>query len=49
LPKIVKLAETGTFDLTAAVSKIYNLEDADKAYQDLNRGSIIGRAVVKIA
>lgn len=49
LPKIVKLAETGTFNLTAAVSKVYNFEEADKAYQDLNQGSIIGRAVVKIA
>ncbi|KAK9732940.1 hypothetical protein RND81_04G033000 [Saponaria officinalis] len=49
LPKIVKLAETGTFDLKAAVSKVYDFEEADKAYQDLNQGSIIGRAVVKIA
>lgn len=49
LPKIVKLAETGTFNLSSAVSKIYEFEEADKAYQDLNGGSIIGRAVVNIA
>ncbi|KAH9625164.1 hypothetical protein KSS87_008766 [Heliosperma pusillum] len=49
LPKIVKLAETGTFDLKAAVSKVYNFEEANKAYQDLSEGTIIGRAVVNIA
>ncbi|XP_074311381.1 uncharacterized protein LOC141647183 [Silene latifolia] len=49
LPKIVKLAETGTFDLKAAVSKVYNFEEANKAYQDLSEGTIIGRAVVDIA
>lgn len=49
LPKIVKLAETGTFSLSSAVSKIYDFEEADKAYKDLSQGSIIGRAVVNIA
>ncbi|KAL9235221.1 hypothetical protein vseg_010002 [Gypsophila vaccaria] len=49
LPKIVKLAETGTFNLSAAVSKVYDFEEADKAYQDLSQGSIIGRAVVNIS
>lgn len=49
LPKIVKLAETGTFSLSSAVSKIYDFEETDKAYQDLSQGSIIGRAVINIA
>ncbi|KAL9248799.1 Succinate-semialdehyde dehydrogenase (acetylating)-like protein [Drosera capensis] len=49
LPKLIKLAETGTFNLTAAVSRKYDFEDAGKAYEDLNKGSIIGRAVVDIA
>ena len=49
LPKIVKLAETGAFSLNSAVSRIYNFEEADSAYQDLGLGSIIGRAVVNIA
>uniref|UniRef100_A0A803MVV3 Enoyl reductase (ER) domain-containing protein n=1 Tax=Chenopodium quinoa TaxID=63459 RepID=A0A803MVV3_CHEQI len=48
LPKIVKLAETGAFNLSSAVSKIYNFEEADKAYKDLSQGSIIGRAVISI-
>lgn len=48
LPKLVKLAETGIFNLTNAVTRKYNFEEAGKAYQDLNQGSIISRAVVEI-
>ncbi|GMH11292.1 hypothetical protein Nepgr_013133 [Nepenthes gracilis] len=49
LPKIIKLAETGAFNLTEAVSRKYRFEEAGKAYEDLDRGSILGRAVVDIA
>ncbi|XP_059624516.1 uncharacterized protein LOC132267368 [Cornus florida] len=48
LPKLVKLAESGIFNLTAAVSRKCKFEEVNKAYQDLNEGSIIGRAVVEI-
>lgn len=48
LPKLVKLAESGIFNLGAAVSRKCTFEEAGKAYQDLNEGSIIGRAVVEI-
>lgn len=48
LPKLVKLAETGIFNLTDAVSRKYKFEEADKAFQDLNQGKIISRAVVEI-
>ncbi|KAM7518039.1 hypothetical protein LguiB_017001 [Lonicera macranthoides] len=48
LPKLVKLAESGIFNLTAAVSRKCKLEDAPKAYDDLNSGTIVGRAVVEI-
>ncbi|KAI3931761.1 hypothetical protein MKW98_012171 [Papaver atlanticum] len=48
LPKIVKLAEKGVFNLNAAVSRKCKFEEASKAYEDLNRGSIVGRAVVEI-
>ncbi|CAK9163702.1 unnamed protein product [Ilex paraguariensis] len=48
LPKVIKLAETGIFDLTAAVSRKCKFEEAGKAYEDLNQGSIVGRAVVEI-
>ncbi|KAI3736077.1 hypothetical protein L6452_15609 [Arctium lappa] len=48
LPKLVKLAESGIFNLGAAVSRKCKFEEAGKAYEDLNRGSILGRAVVEI-
>lgn len=48
LPKVVKLAESGVFDLSAAVSRKCKLEEAGNAYQDLDRGSIVGRVVVEI-
>ncbi|MFS8023398.1 putative succinate-semialdehyde dehydrogenase (acetylating) [Helianthus anomalus] len=48
LPKLVKLAESGIFNLEAAVSRKCKFEEAGKAYEDLNHGSIVGRAVVEI-
>ncbi|KVI04278.1 Alcohol dehydrogenase, C-terminal [Cynara cardunculus var. scolymus] len=48
LPKLVKLAESGIFNLGAAVSRKCKFEEAGKAYEDLNQGSILGRAVVEI-
>ncbi|KDP25741.1 hypothetical protein JCGZ_23962 [Jatropha curcas] len=48
LPKLVKLAETGIFNLKNAVSRKYKFEEADKAFQDLNQGNIVSRAVVEI-
>lgn len=48
LPKVVKLAESGVFDLSAAVSRKCKLEEAGNAYRDLDSGSIVGRAVVEI-
>ncbi|GJW35183.1 alcohol dehydrogenase 1B [Tanacetum coccineum] len=48
LPKLVKLAESGIFNLDAAVSRKCKFEEAGAAYDDLNKGNIIGRAVVEI-
>lgn len=48
LPKVVKLAESGIFNLTNAVSSKYKFEDAGKAFQDLNEGKIVSRGVVEI-
>lgn len=48
LPKLVKLAESGIFNLRAAVSRKCKFEEAGQAYQDLNQGAIVGRAVVEI-
>ncbi|VVB17903.1 unnamed protein product [Arabis nemorensis] len=48
LPKVVKLAESGIFNLTKAVSSKYKFDDAGKAFQDLNEGKIVSRGVVEI-
>lgn len=48
LPKLVKLAESGIFNLTDAVTRKYGFEEASKAFQDLNQGKILSRAVVEI-
>jgi Zn-dependent alcohol dehydrogenase len=48
LPQIVKLAERGAFDLKNAISRKCKLEEANSAYDDMNKGKIIGRAVVEI-
>ncbi|KAI9164985.1 hypothetical protein LWI28_005658 [Acer negundo] len=49
LPKLVKLAETGIFNLSNAVTRKYKFEEANRAFEDLNKGNIINRAVVEIA
>ncbi|XP_061369906.1 uncharacterized protein LOC133312680 isoform X2 [Gastrolobium bilobum] len=48
LPKLIRLAETGIFNLGHAVSRTYTFEEAGKAFQDLNEGKIVGRAVIEI-
>ncbi|XP_031262825.1 uncharacterized protein LOC116120996 [Pistacia vera] len=48
LPKLVKLAETGVFNLKDAVSRKYKFEEVGTAFEDLNKGSIISRGVVEI-
>ncbi|KAL9667222.1 hypothetical protein QQ045_001572 [Rhodiola kirilowii] len=48
LPKLVRLAESGVFNLNSAISRTYTFEDSVQAYQDLNDGKIVGRAVVEI-
>ncbi|XP_068648327.1 uncharacterized protein [Aristolochia californica] len=49
LPQIVKLAETGVFNLGATISRKCKFEETNDAYQDLNKGNIVGRAVVEIS
>lgn len=48
LPQIVKLAESGAFNLENAISRKCKFEEANSAYEDLNQGKIVGRAVVEI-
>ncbi|MQL83414.1 hypothetical protein Taro_015887, partial [Colocasia esculenta] len=48
LPEVVKLAERGVFNLQNTVSRKCKFEEAGSAYDDLDRGQIVGRAVVEI-
>ncbi|ONK69408.1 uncharacterized protein A4U43_C05F22540 [Asparagus officinalis] len=48
LPQVVKLAQRGVFNLQNTVSRKCKFEEANSAYDDLNHGKIVGRAVVEI-
>ncbi|KAK1267294.1 Alcohol dehydrogenase-like 7 [Acorus gramineus] len=48
LPQIVKLAQSGIFNLKNTVSRKCKFEEANQAYKDLDQGKIVGRAVVEI-
>ncbi|KAK1287333.1 Cinnamyl alcohol dehydrogenase 8 [Acorus calamus] len=48
LPQIVKLAQSGIFNLKNTVSRKCKFEEANQAYEDLDHGKIVGRAVVEI-
>ncbi|KAG6512237.1 alcohol dehydrogenase-like [Zingiber officinale] len=48
LPQVVKLAETGIFNLRNTVTRKCKFEEANDAFDDLNHGKIVGRAVVEI-
>ncbi|KAK4758897.1 hypothetical protein SAY87_020198 [Trapa incisa] len=48
LPKIVRLAETGVFNLDTVVSQKYKFDEAVRAFQDLDQGKIVSRAVIEI-
>jgi S-(hydroxymethyl)glutathione dehydrogenase/alcohol dehydrogenase len=46
MPEIIKLVAGGQISPTRAISRRFRLSEADRAYQALNRGEIIGRAIV---
>jgi succinate semialdehyde reductase (NADPH) len=46
MPEIIRLAARGTFRPEKIVTKRFPLEEADAAYQALDRGEIVGRAIV---
>ncbi|WP_222591654.1 zinc-binding dehydrogenase [Microbacterium aerolatum] len=46
LPRVAELAADGGFDVGRAVTRRFDLEDADQAYQALSHGEITGRAIV---
>ncbi|MGE3269925.1 MAG: zinc-binding dehydrogenase [Chloroflexota bacterium] len=46
LPAVIALASSGAVDVSRAVTRRYPLERAAEAYDSLNRGEIVGRAIV---
>jgi len=46
MPEIIRLAARGTFRPETIVTRRYPLDDADAAYRALDRGEILGRAIV---
>jgi len=46
MPEIVRLAARGLIDVSKSISRRYRLEECGEAYQALNRGEIMGRAIV---
>jgi succinate semialdehyde reductase (NADPH) len=46
MPEILRLAERGIFRPEAMVTQRFPLDEADAAYQALDRGDIVGRAIV---
>ena len=46
MPEIIRLATRGLFRLDRLVTQHFPLAEADRAYQALARGEIVGRAIV---
>jgi S-(hydroxymethyl)glutathione dehydrogenase/alcohol dehydrogenase len=46
LPEVIALARSGAVDVSRSVTRRYALDQAAEAYDALNRGEIVGRAIV---
>jgi S-(hydroxymethyl)glutathione dehydrogenase/alcohol dehydrogenase len=46
LPEVLALAARGQVSVSQPITRRYRLEQADEAYATLNRGDIVGRAIV---
>ena len=46
LAEVIALARSGAVDVARSVTRRYSLEEAPAAYDALNRGEIVGRAIV---
>ena len=46
LGAVIALAQNGAVDVSRSVTRRYTLEQAAEAYDALNRGEIVGRAIV---
>ena len=48
VPALLRMAERGVVDPARTISRRYTLADAPQAYDALNRGEIVGRAIVEM-
>jgi succinate semialdehyde reductase (NADPH) len=46
MPEVIKLAEQGKLNVQRAVTRRYPLEQAGDAYSALDRGEVVGRAII---
>jgi S-(hydroxymethyl)glutathione dehydrogenase/alcohol dehydrogenase len=46
LAEVIALAKAGAVDVAKSVTRRYSLDDAPAAYDALNRGEVVGRAIV---
>lgn len=46
MPELIALAAQGRFDLRASITRRYRLEQINEAYTSLERGDIVGRAII---
>ncbi|HYF00909.1 MAG TPA: alcohol dehydrogenase catalytic domain-containing protein [Planctomycetota bacterium] len=46
MPELVRLAAAGRIDVAAAVRRRFRLEQIEEAYRALDRGEIVGRAII---
>ncbi|BAS28693.1 zinc-binding dehydrogenase [Limnochorda pilosa] len=46
VPEILRLVERGQISVSQPITRRYSLRDADEAYRALDRGEIVGRAIV---
>jgi S-(hydroxymethyl)glutathione dehydrogenase/alcohol dehydrogenase len=49
MPDVLALAARGQVSASQPITRRYALEQADTAYSALNRGEIVGRAIVTMA
>jgi len=49
MPEIVSLAARGLIDVSKSISRRYRLDQCVEAYQALNRGEIMGRAILTMS
>jgi S-(hydroxymethyl)glutathione dehydrogenase/alcohol dehydrogenase len=48
MPELLRLAAQGKVDVAASVTRRYRLEQVEEAYRALERGEIVGRAIVEM-